>query len=210
MSGRSGSPILELLVAFVVVQVLQLVTAFAGLVDTLFVLSAPITENPWTVVTSVYAHAGPGHLFSNALALVVFGWPIARATTRARFHLFFLGAGAIAGIAQVTLGTVPALVVGSGAPAVGVIGASGGVFALLGYLLAGNRLSSGLAGVVSVPPWLTALVFVGLAVGITIATASPGVALIAHFTGLVVGLGAGRLNLLAVGRTRPSVQTGPV
>lgn len=206
----SGSPILEILVAFLIVYTLQFITAFADLVGTLFVLSAPLTENPWTVVTSVYAHAGPQHLLSNAIALVVFGWPVARATTRARFHLFFLGAGALAGIAQVTLGTVPALVVGSGSPsAVGVIGASGGVFALLGYLLASNRLSSGVAGIVSVPPWVTAVVFVVLAVVITIATASPGVALFAHFTGLVVGLAAGRVNLLAPSGPRRAVQTGP-
>jgi len=210
MSTRSGSPILEILLAFVVVYVLQVLTAFADLVSTLFVLSVPLTENPWTVVTSVYAHAGIEHLLSNAIALVIFGWPVARATTRTRFHLFFVGAGALAGIAQVTLSSSLPLVPGIGAaPAVGVIGASGGVFALLGYLLASNRLSSGLSSVVAVPAWVTALVFVTLAIGITVATASPGAALIAHFTGLIVGLVAGRLNLLATRRRQQHPQSGP-
>jgi membrane associated rhomboid family serine protease len=209
MSTRSGSPILETLGAFLIVYVLQIVSAFADLVRTLFVLSVPLTENPWTVVTSVYAHAGPEHLLSNAIALIVFGWPVARATSRTRFHLFFVCAGALAGIAQVTLSSWLPLLPGiETTPTVGVIGASGGVFALLGYLLASNRLSTSVGGIVSVPGWVTALVFVVLAVGITVATASPGAALIAHFTGLVVGLTAGRLNLLATRRRTQSARSG--
>jgi len=207
--SSSGSPILEILAAFLLVYVLQLVTAFADLVGMLFVLSAPVTENPWTIVTSVYAHAGPDHLLSNAVGLVLFGWPVARATTRTRFHVFFVVAGALAGIAQVVIAPVlSALPVVGGSSAAGVIGASGGVFALLGYLLASNRLSSRLIGR-SVPAWLLAAVAVPLAVVITVATASPGAALIAHFTGLVVGFGAGLANLLATTPPRPAVQRGP-
>lgn len=210
MAARSGSPIIELLLVFSFVFALQFVTSLAGLINALFVLSPPVTENPWTIITSVYAHAGPGHLLSNAIALVIFGWPVARATTRLRFHLFFLSAGAIAGIAQIVvsrgLATLPVLV---GSPTVGVLGASGGVFALLGYLLASNRLTSTVGGVLTVPSWVTGLTFVVLAVVLTIATASPGAALIAHFTGLLVGLFAGKVNLLAAPPRQPTPQTGP-
>jgi membrane associated rhomboid family serine protease len=195
MAKGSGAPILELLVAFVVVYILQLLSAFAGLVGSLFVLSAPISENPWTVVTSIYAHNGFGHLFSNAVALVLFGWPVARATTRLRFHLFVIVSGAIAGITQIVA-----------SDAAGVLGASGAVFALLGYLLAGNRLSSSFAQVVRVPTWVTLLVFVVIAAVVTLATASPGVALIAHFAGLLVGLIAGRVGLLNSGSRREQVE----
>lgn len=187
MAKGSGVPILELLAIFVVVQLLQLLTAFAGLVGSLFVLSPPVSENPWTIVTSIYAHSGFGHLLSNAVALVLFGWPVARATTRLRFHLFVVVSGAIAGVTQILV-----------SDAAGVIGASGAVFALLGYLLAGNRLSDLLARVVRVPTWLTLAVFVGIAAAVTLATASPGVALIAHFAGLLVGLFAGRVGILDI------------
>lgn len=191
MAKGSAVPVLELLVAFIVVFVLQFITAFAGLVGSLFVLSPPISQNPWTVVTSIYAHNGIGHLLSNAVALVLFGWPVARATTRFRFHLFFIFSGAVAGVTQI-------LVSNAG----GVLGASGAVFALLGYLIAGNRLSSSLARAVRVPTWVTLLVFVAIAAAVTLATASPGVALIAHFGGLLVGLFAGRIGLLDTGRRR--------
>ena len=196
----SSSPIIDLLAVFVVVFALQQVAALlsVGLMYGLFVLAPPLSTNPWTVVTSVYAHDGVGHLVSNSLALIVFGWPVARATTRFRFHVFFAVTGAIAGVAQILLTNVAALV--SPVPATaGVLGASGAVFALLGYLIASNRLSASLASFVEVPAWLSALVFLGLAIAVTMATASPGVALLAHFTGLLLGLIAGRTRVLHVG-----------
>jgi len=195
----SSSPVLELLAVFVLVFVVQGITALAGVMGTLFVLAPPLVTNPWTIVTSVYAHSGLGHLISNSLALIVFGWPVARATTRVRFHAFFAIAGAIAGVTQLVLtsalAAVPFVPI---APTAGVLGASGAVFALLGYLVASNRLSSSVASLVDVPSWLSTLVFVALALGLTLATASPGVALLAHFTGFLVGATAGRARVLAI------------
>ncbi|QLG49023.1 rhomboid family intramembrane serine protease [Natrinema halophilum] len=213
-TSGAGSPILELLVVFALVFVLQGVAYFAGLMGGLFVLAPPLVTNPWTIVTSVYAHSSFGHLLSNSIALVVFGWPVARATTRMRFHAFFVATGAIAGVSQIVVTAAVASVIAalpsmlteqlpwvsvlSIQPTAGVLGASGAVFALLGYLVASNRLSTGLASFVTVPRWVSVLAFVGLALGLTFATASPGVALIAHFTGFLVGLLAGRTRLLAV------------
>lgn len=198
--GGSGGPILELLVVFVLVYVVQGLTYVAGVMGGLFVLAPPLTTNPWTIVTSVYAHSGLGHLVSNALALVVFGWPVARSTTRLRFHVFFAVTGAIAGVSQIALtralDAAPLVPI---AATPGVLGASGAVFALLGYLVASNRLSTGLASVVEFPRWLSAVAFVGLATAVTYATASPGAALIAHFAGFLLGLAAGRARVLAVG-----------
>ncbi|MGQ3411163.1 rhomboid family intramembrane serine protease [Natrinema sp. LN54] len=221
-TGDSSGPIFELMVLFVIVFVVQQVAALLsfGLMAGLFVLAPPLSTNPWTIVTSVYAHGSLGHLVSNGLALVVFGWPVARATTRLRFHLFFLVTGAIAGIVQIVLSPMLAAAFAAlpdvltmwvawlpffpPVPAGGVLGASGAVFALLGYLVASNRLSTGLASFVTVPQWLSILVFVGLAIAVTFATASPGVALIAHFTGFLVGVGAGRARVLQAGSSARS------
>lgn len=205
MTTDQGSPLLDTLVAFVAVLVLQFVTGVFDAMAGLFVLSPPLTDNPWTVVTSVYAHANVGHLLSNAVALVIFGYAVAAATTRLRFHAFFLTTGAVAGIAQILLSDLLA-----DAPAVdatatgGVLGASGAVFALLGYLLASNRLVAGLGAIADIPRWATYLAVLGLAAVVTIATASPGAALIAHFVGLLLGLLAGYVNLLRV----PAAETG--
>ncbi|MWV40558.1 rhomboid family intramembrane serine protease [Natrialba sp. INN-245] len=195
----SSSPIFELLVVFAVVYVLQGIATLAGVMGGLFVLSPPVEHNPWTIVTSVYAHGGLWHLLSNSLALIVFGWPVARATTRLRFHTFFLLTGSIAGVSQIVLtafaASVPMLPV---TPSLGVLGASGAVFGLLGYLVASNRLSAGLATFVDVPRWLAVVVFVALAATVTIATAAPRTALVAHFVGFLLGLIAGRTRLLSV------------
>ncbi|MDR5673229.1 rhomboid family intramembrane serine protease [Halalkaliarchaeum sp. AArc-GB] len=169
---------------------LQRLTALVGLAAFLFVLSVPVTVAPWTVVTSVYAHASLAHLFGNALALAIVGPLVARRTTRLRFHLFFVSTGALAGIAEVWFGGL----VGARA----VLGASGAVFALMGYLLAGNRVSAALFDRVEVSPRLQLALFVVVAVVVTIATGGPGVALVAHFTGFVLGLIAGRLQILSV------------
>lgn len=197
MVGRSLVPLLDVLVGFAVVYVLQSLTGIFGAMGGLFVLSPPVTTDPWTVVTSVYAHGNLAHLASNAVALVLFGWPVARATTRERFHLFFLVTGAIAGVSQIVLGNLLSILPVV-APTGGVLGASGAVFALLGYLLAANRLSEGLASFVDVSGTVTLGVFTLIAVGVTMATAQPGVALVAHFSGLFVGLLAGRTRLLSV------------
>jgi membrane associated rhomboid family serine protease len=190
MARATWSPVLETLALFLIVFALQglaYVIGAAGLMTGLFVLSPPIEARPWTIVTSVYAHGSLGHLVSNSVGLIVFGWPIARVTTRLRFHTFFVVTGALAGISQVVV---------AGGAEVGVLGASGAVFGLMGYLIAGNRLSDGIAGLIEVPTWLTAVVFLVLAAVITIATAAPGVALIAHFTGFLLGLIAGRAGAL--------------
>lgn len=179
-------PVFELLTAFVVVFLVQQVTRFANITAFLFVLQPPVETNPWTVVTSVFAHGGLGHLLSNSVALLFIGIPVAIYTTRLRFHLFFVTAGALAGISQIVLSNTG-----------GVLGASGGVFALLGYLIASNRVSSTLGSIISVPWWITYLLFFALAAAVTVVTASPGVALIAHFTGFLFGLFTGRLNVLA-------------
>jgi len=201
MASRSGVPIIELLVVFVLVFAAEFVSALGNLVGTLFVLSAPISENPWTVFTSVYAHGSPSHLLSNSVALVLFGWPVARATTPLRFHAFFAVTGAIAGVSQILvrnfLSSFPLLGVGS---APGVLGASGAVFALLGYLIASNRLSARVGRLVRLPGPVLFVLFVVVAGGLTLVTASPGVALIAHFPGLLVGLLAGRARILNPGR----------
>ena len=211
MTERLGSPLLDLLAVFAVVYAVQLVADFANVTSGLFVLSDPVSDRPWTILTSVYAHAGINHLLTNAAALVVFGYAVAAATTRLRFHLFFAVTGAIAGVSQILLTDIlVGLPMVDATASTGVLGASGAVFALLGYLLASNRLVAGLGLIAKVPRWLTVLVFVVLALALTYVTASAGAALVAHFTGLLLGLVAGQFNILRASTARspqPTTET---
>lgn len=181
------SPTLTTLAVLVGVFLIEILIQLIGIGIGVFTLTTPLTVAPWTLVFSVYAHGSVPHLVANAFALVVFGLAVERVTTPARFHLFFLTAGILAGATEVVVTDL------FGAP-VAVLGASGAVFALFGYALASNTLAHDALSRLSQRGQL--IVFVILAGGVTVATASPGVALIAHFTGLAVGLISGRVRLL--------------
>ena len=186
MVRLTRSPTVTLLVVFGVVYLVQVTTAVLG-IGFVFALSLPLEVRPWTLVTSVYAHASLVHLLSNGFALVFVGLPLERSTTPFRFHVYFLLTGVCAGIAQIVVAGV------FGAP-VAVIGASGAIFALLGYLLAGNELSNTVLKRVS--PRIRAVIVLVLAAVITLTTAASGVALVAHFAGFVIGAVGGRIRVL--------------
>ncbi|MUW15933.1 rhomboid family intramembrane serine protease, partial [Halorubrum sp. CBA1125] len=91
--------------------------------------------------------------------------------------------------AQVTLG-------GLMGPHPAVLGLSGAVFALGGYLLAGNVVSATLFDRLRLSARAQFALFGLAALVLTASTAAPGVALIAHATGAFCGLVAGRAGLL--------------
>ncbi|WP_276302119.1 rhomboid family intramembrane serine protease [Halorussus lipolyticus] len=186
-----GSPTAQTLAVFLVVFAAQSLVSLVSerLAFGLFVLAPPISLRPWTLLVSVYAHAGLAHLVSNAVVLVLVGFAVERVTTTWRYHIFFASVGMAAGLAQV-------VVSGAVGGASAVLGASGAVFGLVGYLLAGNPVTD------TVLSWLPlsgrariALLLV-VAGGVTMLTAAPGVALVAHFAGFALGLLAGRGRIL--------------
>lgn len=190
-NGFARSPTLEILAIIGVVFVVQ---QFVGLLSTaavigLFALEHPLDHRPWALVTSIYAHGDLAHLIANTVALAVVGFPLERLTTRVRFHAFFVATGAAAGAFQVTIMAF----LGTTAP---VLGASGAIFALIGYVLTANRLAGGFFERVDLGGAGQLAVFAVLAAVVTLATAAPGVALAAHFFGFLLGLVAGRGNLL--------------
>lgn len=182
------SPTVQILVIFFAVHLAQQALWASGLVG-IFALDIQLSARPWALVTSVYAHASFGHLLANAIGLLLLGPLVSRGTTTLRFHAFFLSMGAVAGLAQVTVADLLGATVS-------VIGASGAIFALLGYLLAGNLVSTWLLDRLSLSPSVLLLVFLAVAVGLTFLTASPGAALVGHGTGLLLGLLAGRARVL--------------
>jgi membrane associated rhomboid family serine protease len=125
---------------------------------------------------------------------------IEQSTTRLRYHTFFITTGVLSGLAQVIL-----------LPGSRVLGASGAIFAFLGYLVAGNPVSSSVLDALRLSRRAQLVVFAVLAVVVTALTGAPGVALVAHFTGFLCGLLAGRLGLLSVSGRRGQTQhtSGP-
>ncbi|MFT4921737.1 MAG: membrane associated rhomboid family serine protease [Haloarculaceae archaeon] len=197
----TGRPTLQTLAAIGVVFLVQLVTGIFGpLQYFLFVLDPTVAARPWTLVAHVYAHAGPGHLLTNAVALAIVGPLVSRRTSTARFHVFFLTAGALGGLAEVFLG-------GLLGPPAGVVGASGAIFALFGYLLTGNVVTAGVLDRLDLSRRVQVVLLAVVAVLVTLATGSPRAALIGHAVGFSIGLVVGRLQLLDLSaRERPASQ----
>lgn len=198
MGRLTDSPTVVTLAVMAVVFVCQQLAGLVGL-GGLFALSLPLLARPWTLLTSVYAHSGLSHLLANALALALGGLLVERVTTTARFHGFFLAVGALSGVTQVAVAGLFGPLV-PGVPArVSVLGASGAILGLYGYLLGGNRLTETLVGGIELSPRVQLALGAVLAAAVTLLTASPGVALVAHFAGLLFGFLAGRSHLLAPG-----------
>ncbi|MFT4881775.1 MAG: membrane associated rhomboid family serine protease [Natronomonas sp.] len=185
------SPVLETLAVMLAVFALQVTLGVLGQAGALAASATTVIAEPWTLATSVYAHAGPGHLVANAVALAVVGPLVARRTTRPRFHAFFVATGVLAVFAELSVGGL------LGEPPV-VLGASGAVFALVGYMLSGNALTSALLDRVGLSQRAKLVVLAVVVVGLTVVTGSSRAALVAHAAGLAVGLVSGRLGVLDV------------
>ena len=186
------SPTLDLLGAFAAVFVLQLVGGVLGFGAAWFALSLPLAVAPWTLVTSVYAHGSLGHLAANATALAIVGFALERFTTRGRFHAFVLLTGAAAGVAELVVADLLG-------PPTAVLGASGAILALYGYVLAGNPVAGGLLSRLPLGRRGRLGLLVAAVVLLTLLTARSGVAIVAHATGFALGLLAGRYRVLRPG-----------
>lgn len=84
-------------------------------------------ERLLTLLSALFIHAGPVHLVGNLLFLLIFGLPSERIMGPWRYLLLFLAGGALANLAAALL---------MGTPARAIIGASGGVSAVIGAYLA--------------------------------------------------------------------------
>ena len=145
---------------------------------------------PWaTLVTSMFLHAGWGHLGGNMLFLWVFGNNVEDLLGRARFVVLYLGSGIAAALVQALSAThseVP------------MLGASGAVAGVLGaYLMIYPRANVHCLvwvviffWIVTVPAWILLGLWFAMQLlsGLAAGPAAPGVAFWAHVGGFVTGV----------------------
>ena len=141
-------------------------------------MPAEFGERPWTIITSMFFHAGFGHLFGNMITLYFFGTFLARLVGERKFLIVYFGGGILGGILYLLL-----------APPLSVaVGASGAVYAIAGALVVMMpNLRVLLYFIVPMPLWVVILVF------FVFWSFIPGVAWQAHLGGLIFGLVAGYL-----------------
>jgi membrane associated rhomboid family serine protease len=140
----------------------------------------------WTFATSMFMHAGLGHLFVNMVSLAFIGNFVERLIGKRRFLFLYLGGGLFAGLFFVLV----AMATGSDLN-VYAVGASGAIFALGGLLAVMTpRLPVLVFFIIPMPMWAAMgfLVFAlwGLSLGLGLPIGN-----VAHLGGLLVGLGYG-------------------
>ena len=134
-------------------------------------------QHPWTIITSMFVHAGLGHIITNMITLFFFGNFLNRLIGDGKFLIIYFGGGLLGNVLFILLSHPFAL----------VIGASGAVFALGGALtVMMPKLRVFIFPIPApIPLWIAVIG------GFLILSFFPGIAWQAHLGGVVFGLIAG-------------------
>lgn len=162
-----GVNILLYIVTFIAPQL----RFFFGLTPALFL------DRPWTIITSMFIHAGLWHVMANMFTLFFFGQNIISLVGENRFFAVYFGGGILGGILYVLLAS----------PFSVAVGASGAVFAVGGALAMLRPRTRVIIFPIPAPIPLWA----AIAGGFLILSFFPGIAWQAHLGGMIAGLIAG-------------------
>jgi len=171
-----------------------LFTLGGGAFSDVFVLSERALRQGyvWTVITSVFSHSPNGffHIAGNSIALYFFGPLVERYLGSKRFTAMFLVTGAVAGVSQIGVG----MLLGA-PPSGGVLGASGAIMAVMGFL---SVVNPNLKVMLLIPPIplkirTITLLYAGFSLFGVVSSGSilggaGGIAHAAHLSGLVLGV----------------------
>ncbi|MDY6777124.1 MAG: rhomboid family intramembrane serine protease [Candidatus Nanohaloarchaea archaeon] len=158
----------------IAVYLLQLL--FPSLTGLLSLRAETFMQQPWTIVTSFFIHAPSDymHLLNNLFFLIVFGSILEGYISGRRFLLLYLASGIVANLSAFIF-----------YPEAAVLGASGAISGVVGYLAVLKPRQAGLFWGVPLPMWAVLIGWVATnAVGIG---ASAGIAFEAHLLGIVFG-----------------------
>ena len=171
----SLSPILILVIVNFLLFIATMVAP--KLVFILGLQPAGFLSRPWTILTSMFVHAGFWHIFANMLTLYFFGSYLSRLVGSNKLLIVYFGGGILGNILFLIL--APPLSIG--------VGASGAVFALGGVLaMMRPKLRVFVFPIpLPIPLWLAVIG------GFLILSFLPYIAWQAHLGGLVLGLIAG-------------------
>jgi len=140
-------------------------------------MPALILDRPWTILTSMFIHAGLWHVMANMFTLFFFGQNLISLVGENRFLAVYFGGGILGGIFYVLLAS----------PFSVAVGASGAVFAIGGALAMLRPKTKVIIFPIPIPIPLWGAVIGGFLV----LSFFPGIAWQAHLGGLIVGLVSG-------------------
>ena len=134
-------------------------------------------DQPWTIVTNLFVHAGFFHLFANMMTLFFFGSYLLRLVGETKFLLAYFVGGILGNVMFILLGP----------PFTIAVGASGAVFALGGALAVMRPKLKVIIFPIPIPLDL----WIAVIGGFLVISFLPYIAWQAHLGGLVAGLIAG-------------------
>ncbi len=146
-------------------------------------LSILAGKNLWTVLTSMFMHAGFLHLFVNMVSLFFIGSFVERLIGKVRFLIFYLISGIFAGLFFVLLAFLF-----KSDMSVYAVGASGAIFALGGLLaVLTPKLKVYVFFFIPMQMWLGMIFLLGVLWFVSI-TGSISIGNTAHLGGLIAGV----------------------
>ena len=185
VDGKMTYVFLGIMAAVFVIQIALQLSGASALHDQIFLITSSWITQPWTVFTSMFAHAGLGHIGINALVLYFFGTTTERLIGTRRFTWLFLAAGVVGGIAQIVLTRLIFDINSAG------LGASAAIQGVMGTLVfIAPRLTVLVFFVIPAPLWAI-MIFYVLGDLFGAITPNSGVGNFAHLAGLAVGLAFG-------------------
>jgi membrane associated rhomboid family serine protease len=179
--GRPEVVTLALLLALAVMYLVSNVILRGDLQDKLLLWGGNSADTVkygewWRLVTALFLHANPLHLFMNGAGLWIFGSAVEKTVGRWRFLVVFLLAGALGNLASASVAHYDV-----------AIGASGGIFGVIGaFAVAVWRLRSPMY--FALRRRLLVVLALMVATDFTIGGLEPHVDNLAHVGGFVAGI----------------------
>ncbi len=181
-SGGSGGFLQNPVYIIIIVNLIIFIAALIDkvkIVGNLGLSPSLFTEQPWTILTAMFVHAGFWHFFGNMITLFFFGRVLYQLVGGRWFLLVYFIGGIVGNLLYVWLGEPLSI----------AIGASGAIYAIAGALVVMMpTMRVAIWGILPMPLWAVVLLFFVLW---SIPNFIPGIAWQAHLGGIVIGLAAG-------------------
>ena len=143
-------------------------------------------QNLWTFITSMFLHAGLGHLFVNMFSLMFIGSFVEKLIGKKRFLALYFASGIFAGVLFVLIAAITGTDLN-----VYAVGASGAIFGLGGLLaVLTPRLPVLVFFILPMPMWIAMFFLMGVLWIMSLSLGLP-IGNVAHLGGLLVGLAYG-------------------
>ncbi|MBN2457590.1 rhomboid family intramembrane serine protease [Candidatus Woesearchaeota archaeon] len=177
MRYRPRSAVMPIIVANIAVFILQLLLGRYGFNDLFILKMGDALVRPWTLLTSIFMHAGLTHLLFNMYVLFIFGPLLEQRIGSKRFLWIYFGSGLIASFISSFIYDA-------------ALGASGAVMGMIGVvIILIPNLRVLFFFIIPMPFWIAGIIIAAIDImGVFVPS---GIANIAHLVGMGCGVGYG-------------------